>query len=57
MMLDIYSRRCSGSAAFGDKPVSYIKNYIKTKIKNTQEWFMTAQEAVHYGFADDVIKE
>ena len=56
-MLDIYSHRCSGSAAFGDKPVSYIKNYIKTKIKNTQEWFMTAQEAVHYGFADDVIKE
>ena len=57
MMLDIYSHRCSGSAAFGEKPVSCIKNYIKTKIKNTQEWFMTAQEAVHYGFADDVIKE
>tara|TARA_R110002020_G_scaffold155663_2_gene336835 strand:+ start:1946 stop:2575 length:630 start_codon:yes stop_codon:yes gene_type:complete len=57
VMLDIYSQRCQGSQAFGSKPVSYIKNYIKTKIKNTQEWFMTAEEAVHYGFADGIIEE
>tara|TARA_Y100000593_G_C4313310_1_gene339490 strand:+ start:2067 stop:2696 length:630 start_codon:yes stop_codon:yes gene_type:complete len=57
VMLDIYSQRCCGSKAFAEKPASYIKNYIKTKIKNTQEWFMTAEEAIHYGFADDMIKE
>jgi len=57
LMLDIYSHRCKDSEAFEGKPASYIKNYIKTKIKNTQEWFMTAEEAIYYGFADSLIKE
>ena len=55
-MLEIYASRCENSKGFKGKDCTYRKNYIKKKIKDTQEWYMSSEEAVYYGLADGIIK-
>jgi len=57
-MLDIYSFRCMAAEYFRDKwdtiTEEKVKNYLKRKLKDG-DWYMTAEEAVYYGFADGVL--
>lgn len=59
VMLDIYARRCANGLYFIEKygknpPISKIKNFLNTKLKSG-DWYITAEEAVYYGFADEII--
>lgn len=60
IMLDIYAEQCASGKYFKQKygknpPLSKIKNYLNTKLKSG-DWFLNAEDAVYYGFADEVIK-
>lgn len=58
-MMDIYSERCLKTGKYfkerGDS-LSKVKAYIKRKLKDG-DWYMTAQEAVEFGFADHVLSK
>lgn len=59
VMLNIYANRCISGAYFQDrydkKPtIGKVKNFLNTKLKSG-DWYINAEEAVHYGFADEII--
>lgn len=59
IMLDIYTSRCVNGEFFKEKygknpPISKVKNFLNTKLKSG-DWYLSAEEAVYYGFADEVI--
>jgi len=56
-MLDIYTERCRDGEFFIEKGYSdsKIKNYLKTKLSNVVDWYLTAEEAMYYGFIDQII--
>ena len=59
IMLDIYANTCAGGKYFkekyGNKPdVEKIKSFLSRKLKNG-DWYLNAEDAVYYGFADSVI--
>lgn len=62
VMLDIYAEQCVNGLFFKEKyntnepQISKVKNFLATKLKSG-DWYMTAEEAVHYGFADKVITQ
>jgi len=57
-MLDIYEERCEEGKFFKehfkDLTRDKVSRYIKTKLKNG-DWYLSANEAVYYGFADAVL--
>ena len=57
MMLDIYAGRCVGGEFFKTRKysLSRVRSYLDTKIKNEADWWMTTEDAVDMGFADEVI--
>lgn len=57
IMLNIYAARCMKGEYFREKGMDHKKtfNYIKNKIDKLTDWWMTAEEAVYYGFMDRVI--
>jgi ATP-dependent Clp protease protease subunit len=59
IMLDIYAKRCTKGAYFeekyqGGQTMGKVKNFLNTKLKSG-DWYINAEEAVHYGFADKII--
>ena len=55
-MVDIYAERCHKSGSYfkeREDSLSKVKTYIKRKMKDG-DWYMTAEQAVHFGFADQV---
>ncbi len=59
IMMDIYSNSCVDGKFFKDKygskpEVDKVKNFLYRKLKSG-DWYITADEAVYYGFADKVI--
>ena len=59
-MFDIYSNRCVEGKfffeKFGKKPsVKQVKQYLIRKLKYG-DWYLTAEQAVYYGFADSILK-
>lgn len=57
-MVNIYAERCHKTGAFfkeSDYSLSKTKAYIKRKLNNG-DWYMTAEEAVYYGFVDGIYK-
>jgi ATP-dependent Clp protease protease subunit len=59
IMLDIYSQKCINGAFFKDsgKGEKEIKKFIQNKIDKKEDWFLTAEETVYYGLADEIIGE
>ena len=57
-MLDIYSERCQNGIFFTKQSMSKcnVSLYIDKRIKNTSDCYLTAKEAVYYGFADSIIE-
>lgn len=59
IMLNIYAKKCINGEYFKEKhgknpSISKIKNYLNTKLKSG-DWYINAEEAVYYGFADKII--
>ena len=60
IMFDIYSRRCYKGKYFKEKygiskdSIPKVNAWLKRKLKDG-EWYMPAQDAVYYGFADKVL--
>jgi ATP-dependent protease ClpP protease subunit len=61
IMIDIYASRCIKGKYFKEKygsdvSIEKVKNFIYRKLKSG-DWYMNADDAVYYGFADGVIKK
>lgn len=59
IMIDVYAQSCVGGEYFKEKygsspDIEKVKTYLTRKLKSG-DWYINAQEAVHYGFADGVI--
>jgi ATP-dependent protease ClpP protease subunit len=59
VMLNIYASRCVDGPFFVEKDYTFSKTkaYIKRKLESKVDWYLTAEEAVHYGFADKVLSK
>lgn len=56
-MIDIYADKCQyGDFFVEDYNLNKVKNYLRTKIKDRGDWWMTAEEVIKYGFADKIIE-
>ena len=57
VMLDVYAERCcQGEYAKSKKlGVTGMRNFIKNKIEKHTDWWLNAEEAVFYGFMDEVV--
>jgi ATP-dependent protease ClpP protease subunit len=55
-MLKIYAERCQHGPFFKEKgwSVEQIMEYIDKQIKEKSDWWLSAAEAVHYGFCDEI---
>ena len=58
-MFELYAKRCVDGLFFKDKfgkkpSEKQVKNYLIHKLKSG-DWYMNAEEAVYYGFADAIL--
>lgn len=53
-MLNIYIRRMKEKGEFTNKPIKYIKSWLKSQMDKKEDVYLTAEEAVKYGLADEV---
>ena len=56
LMLEIYADRCSKGKRFKDFTKNRIKKFLDTNMRQKQEWYMSAEEAVECGFVDGIFK-
>jgi len=58
-MLEIYAGKCVKGKFFKEKyvrpDIKKVKNFLSKKLQDG-DWYMKAEEAVYYGFADKVVK-
>lgn len=59
IMIDIYAQSCVGGKYFKEKygnspDIDKVKTYLFRKLKSG-DWYISAEDAVHYGFADGII--
>ncbi len=54
-MMDIYTGVCHGGRLFRGSKLHTIRKYLQAKMDEKEDWYMTAREAVDYGFADAVL--
>ena len=55
-MLDIYAKNCVNGPYFtkANMSLQQVSDYIEDKITRKSDWWLTAEEAVEYGFADRI---
>lgn len=54
-MLSIYVEACRKGKLFKDRTGPQIRKIIKQRLDSKEDWFLTAQEAVDYGFAHGIL--
>jgi ATP-dependent protease ClpP protease subunit len=56
-MYDIYADRCANGKFFKSKKMNQnaVKDYIRERLEKSSDWWMSAEESVHYGFMDGVL--
>ncbi len=52
----IYVKGCMKGEFFKDKTEKYIIDYINKKMDSKGDWWLDAEEAIHYGFADCIVE-
>jgi len=59
VMLDVFAVRLINGPYFKgkDKSIDYVKKWLDKKIREKEDWYMDAQEAVDFGFADGILGE
>jgi ATP-dependent protease ClpP protease subunit len=55
-MIDIYAMRCSRGPFFRRKKMTRekVRQFLRDGLNEKREWYMTAIEAVDYGFMDGI---
>lgn len=56
-MLDIFASRCMNGPGFQGKTPSQIKKFLQHKFNSKEDWIITAEEALYYGFIDEIVGE
>jgi len=61
VMLDVYAERCKKGKYFVEKygrnpDIEKVKTFLFRKLKSG-DWYINAEEAVYYGFADRILKK
>jgi len=55
-MTEIYVNRCHETGNFfKGKTISQVRQYFKRKLDSKTDWFLTAEQALKYGFIDGII--
>lgn len=54
-MLDIYVEKVKQGEEWGEKSETWIRKALHQRMDSKQDWFLSAKEAVRYGFADAVL--
>jgi ATP-dependent Clp protease protease subunit len=56
-MLQVFAERAVHGQYFKERKYSLRRtmNFIDSKIRQVSDWFLTAEEAVYYGFADGIM--
>lgn len=56
-MVDIFTDRCINSSIYKEKNWKKMmaKKHILSQLANKCDWILTAEQAVHYGFADGIL--
>ena len=54
-MLDIYVESCYKSPGFKGYSKMKIKKFLDRRMRMQQEWYLSGDEAVRHGFADEVV--
>ena len=54
-LLHIYAEKCKEAEYFSGQTQAKVASYLRTKIKDKGDWWMNAEEAIMYGFADDYV--
>jgi ATP-dependent protease ClpP protease subunit len=54
-MYDMYTKCCKKGVAFKGKKPEEIKSILKRRLNVKEDWILSGQQAVEYGFADVVI--
>lgn len=57
IMFNIYANKCIHGPFFKERKYGYedVKKYIVDKVNEKVDWWLSAEEAVHFGFMDKVI--
>jgi len=53
-MLDIYVSRCRHGPRFVGLSEQEVREFVESKIERRSDWWMTAAEAVEFGFMDEI---
>lgn len=53
-MLDIYVKSMKLQGEFSNKSAIYIKDWLKEQMKNKEDVYLTAQDTIKYGLADEI---
>jgi len=58
-MLEVFAERAKDGQFFKDRKygIKRIMSYIDQKVRHKNDWYLSAEEAVYYGFADGVLGE
>jgi pentatricopeptide repeat protein len=58
-MLHIFAERAKTGKFFKERgdSIGKIKSYIDKKLQSKVDWYLTAEEAIYYGFADGILGE
>jgi len=54
VILDVFAEKCIKGPQFKGKSIAQVKNYINSKLKELQDWYINANDAVHLGLADAI---
>jgi len=56
-MLQVFGERSVNGQYFSERKYTLRRtmNFIDSKIRQVGDWFLTAEEAVYYGFADGIM--
>ncbi len=57
IMVEIYADKCQHGPFFkdGDYTIAKVKKYLETKMKQTQDWYLNAEDAKRYGLVDEIL--
>lgn len=54
-MYEIYTDVCKNSEFFNLDTKAKVKSYIKRKLSYEEDWWLTPEQAVYYGFSDGIL--
>ena len=54
----MYTEPCMQTGEFfKDKKQSQVKSYIKRKLESKEDWWMSSEDSIKYGFCDHIVGE